>query len=90
MDLILPDYANLNAGERFDECVRTHLDNSLCDPDNASAGLARLTKCTTARSSFTRVDADISQHSARMNGKRCQTLSANQGAKTIVSTLTEC
>ena len=34
--------------ERFDECVRTHLDNSLCDPDNASAGLARLTKCITA------------------------------------------
>ena len=26
--------------ERFDECVRSHLDNSLCDPDNASAGLA--------------------------------------------------
>ena len=34
--------------ERFDECVRTHLDNSLCDPDNASAGLASLTKCITA------------------------------------------
>ena len=34
--------------EHFDECVRTHLDNSLCDPDNASAGLARLTKCITA------------------------------------------
>ena len=34
--------------ERFDECIRTHLENSLCDPDNASAGLARLTKCVTA------------------------------------------
>ena len=34
--------------ERFDECLRTHLENSLCDPDNASAGLARLTKYVTA------------------------------------------
>ena len=33
---------------RFHESVRTHIDNSLCDPDNASAGLARLTKCITA------------------------------------------
>ena len=34
--------------ERFDECVRTHFENSHCDPDNALAGLARLTKCATA------------------------------------------
>ena len=34
--------------ERFDECGRTHFENSLCDPDNASARFARLTKCVTA------------------------------------------